>query len=1017
MTTQNPKLGVTRFSVAATHRVGMALLVIFVAAPALLRAQPTVGGPGWLIRIGDQASESGEDGGFYIPNVRMADRNGDGVGDNPLVLRGSALINGVRRYGKALVPIFNGRLTRVTDSSFFISDDPLDLPVRIRFDTCATEMQTGQTAVCRVFAQAGNFDEFDISTDPTTTYVSSDPSIARIDAAGVVTAVARGRAFFTAHSDGIATSTSVFIRPAAVNTTVEGFAFLPDGSPAAGARVTTSRGGQSQTGGDGRFALPLSMPPDELLTVSLLVTVGGVQYVGQKAGLLPFADGVTDAGLITLAAGSASGELVHFAGRTVSTGGGGAIGNMRVADIDGDGRLEAVVAYQVSYSPPDGGGFRLFADTGSGVLAMVQDVPYPTAVFSVDVGDLDGDGDPDLVASDAYGDVVAYENLNGTFVLRGFFSCGCPPSHSVEIELADLNGDAFPDIMLPNVVALGTGPFLFGDLVGYSPTGVYAAALGDLDGDGDRDIVGLGPTGEVSLFRNNGLGTFQPGESLYAGPIGGRTRFLVGDVDSDDDLDVLVATGGEAFSLLNDGTGAVTPGPHTPASLSGAGQARLYDLDGDGDLDGVVTSAGRASSDDTVFLFNDGTGTFSAVPFVGGNSPASVEIADMNQDGVRDLIYADYSWNYGSISTHFGRADGTFEGAERINVLLPGEPTRDVTEMAAVDIDRDTRPDLVGVFWDLDRITIVRNLGGGQWAAPVNLPTGDKPKDLTVADFNGDSWPDIAVFLYTSRAVQVYLNQGSGAFSTGTSYNVSFVGNGVQLLGADLDGDDDVDLFVGGSNKTNSNSQALFNNGAGLFAAGPVIPQSREFRVLADLDNDGFPDLADADYDAFTQIRFNNGDGSFGAPLEVPAGHYGGGVTAGDLDSDGDLDLVVSDSVDDTSQQIGSIVVLINLGNRQFAELGTFALGRSAYPSNIGVRDIDADGDLDVLAIGAASANIYVLLNEGDGVLSPVQSFCLDEALGWSAQSFDTADFDADGRVDIAAMAIGGFWVLRQLPP
>jgi len=171
-----------------------------------------------------------------------------------------------------------------------------------------------------------------------------------------------------------------------------------------------------------------------------------------------------------------------------------------------------------------------------------------------------------------------------------------------------------------------------------------------------------------------------------------------------------------------------------------------------------------------------------------------------------------------------------------------------------------------------------------------------------------------------------------------------------------------------------------------------ATPSNPDVTAAGDFDGDGDLDLAtSADFADRVVVRFNAGDGTFGAPVSVATG--GGtsphGVTAGDFDGDGDVDLVVS------LKGVGSVRTLVNGGT------GTFALGASvgvgAEPRNVESADLDGDGDRDAAVVNRASNTVSVLLNQGAGSFTATSY-----PAGQDPRTLALADVTGDGRADLA---------------
>ena len=284
--------------------------------------------------------------------------------------------------------------------------------------------------------------------------------------------------------------------------------------------------------------------------------------------------------------------------------------SVALGDVDGDGDLDVVFGSLISAN-------RLYRNDGRGNFVDVSATSLPVdadMTQAVALGDVDGDGDLDLVCGNHGQQDRLYEN-NGVG------------------QFVDVTAARLPVVVLH-----------------------YGFALGDVDADGDLDLVAAG----YLLLRNDGSGTFTDDSAGNMPVVNGNGRVTVlGDVDGDGDLDLLgndhgfSPFGSPAGALFfNDGGGSFTVGGIFGVCGSAAA---LSDVDGDGDLDAILCdiwyAAWSGDSDGRKYLhLNDGTGTFSqsSTPgFAFSEGPCAVALGDLDGDGDLDAVTANVTTSCG----------------------------------------------------------------------------------------------------------------------------------------------------------------------------------------------------------------------------------------------------------------------------------------------------------------------------------------------------------------------------------
>jgi hypothetical protein len=341
---------------------------------------------------------------------------------------------------------------------------------------------------------------------------------------------------------------------------------------------------------------------------------------------------------------------------------------------------------------------------------------------SVAIGDLNGDGKPDLVTANS----VTPEDTVSVLLNKGNGSFPAKLDYATErvpesVAIGDLNGDGKPDLVTANLqsdtvsVLLNRGDGSFQAKLDY-PTGIspYAVAIGDLNGDGKPDLATAGffPN-TVSVLLNSGDGSFQTRLDYPTGS--SPVSVAIGDLNGDGNPDLAIANldvnlGNSVSVLLNRGDGGFQAKADYATGV-GPSSVAISDLNGDGKPE--LATANQVGGSISV-LANRGDGSFQTkVDYATGHRPFSVAIGDLNGDGKRDLATANTDAGTASVLTN--RGDGSFEargGDGRFRARGIYRTGRHPHSVAIGDLNGDRKPDLVTADVAPDQVSVLLNTSG-----------------------------------------------------------------------------------------------------------------------------------------------------------------------------------------------------------------------------------------------------------------------------------------------------------------
>jgi len=334
--------------------------------------------------------------------------------------------------------------------------------------------------------------------------------------------------------------------------------------------------------------------------------------------------------------------------------------------------------------------------------------------------------------------------------------------------------------------------------------------------------------------------------------------------------------------------------------------------------------------------------------------PVAVAVADLNGDGLLDLVSSNDNSN--SVSVRLGIGSGSF--GPRADFTTGAVPDH----FAIADVNLDGKLDLMAGNRFGNSVSVLLGNGNGTFAPRNDYPTGDESRSVAAGDLNGDGLPDLAVTNSDAATITLLLGTGGGHFAGGGTLPTG--GYPVSVAMGDLNADGKLDLVVANT----LDIQVYLGNGNGTFQPRQHVPTSDDapsFVAIGELNGDGKPDLALAilDVDGPIAMLFGNGDGTFGSYHSLPAGGsvIGGsyGVAIGDLNNDGKADLAAP-----LGAVASDVYVALGNGDGSFAHYSHFPTG--TYALSVAMADVSGDGWGDLVVGNRDSQNASVLINQSN---------------------------------------------------
>ncbi|QEF99058.1 tRNA(Glu)-specific nuclease WapA precursor [Stieleria maiorica] len=574
------------------------------------------------------------------------------------------------------------------------------------------------------------------------------------------------------------------------------------------------------------------------------------------------------------------------------------------------------------------GGLYVGLSNGDGTLDVNQTIDGGGfyGYHSMEAVDFNRDGYLDFIVKaevDEYFEVYLNDPLSpGTFTINFTYnladgSQGINVSNWEESwDVGDFNGDGIQD-------------FLTAERESNTPLTPINLVL--FAGDGEGGFTRWSESEGFEEFKQFGV----LGQPVDPGDLSS------GDIDGDGDLDVLSASTLGTRIFLNDGNGNFAFSGDLLTYVRTHQRHReswLVDFDEDGHLDFVIAAAADIVGAIHVFK-GDGQGNFAVAQSVNMHGEANSTrdpFVDWNHDGHLDYVYATGDSSSDDVAFYMGRRD-------------------DLVDVLAVDLNGDGNEEILGIQDQMERLQIFVGDSLGRFSRQQDLQTGRSPKALAAGDLDGNGMEIVA-----ANRSDASLSIFSGDLASGFSSSVIDVpGRPIDVELADHDGDGEIDIFVLDE-----------MNGLHVYAGnGTLVPEDpasvslgdRPGRMLlADANGDGALDVV-ITLPESQRIMILPGDGAtldLGAPIYL------------DLD-EAPADLAVLNLNDDAHPDIAialpfanAVAVYYGLGSGQFARPQSITVGDS--PTRIVSEDADEDGRMDLIVTNTGDDTVSVIYNRFD---------------------------------------------------
>ncbi|CAF2835608.1 unnamed protein product [Rotaria sp. Silwood2] len=674
------------------------------------------------------------------------------------------------------------------------------------------------------------------------------------------------------------------------------------------------------------------------------------------------------------------------------------------ADFDKDNQSDIVIA---NYDTNNALVFSKYFITPSTRQTnyIVGKDSHPSSVVTFD---FNNDGRLDLMVNKVNDDslLILTGNDNGTFEQAAKYSTGYKSAPKC-LCIGDLNNDNRMDIISANYGSDSVGILLAQDngtfsyvttyFVGYGSK-PWSVAVGDFNNDSRLDIVTANHgSGGVSILLGHDNGTFANVKIYFSGIIVQPISVAVGDVNNDDQLDIVATDfiSGNVFVLLGHAGGVFSNATtYSVASLSGPNFIRLADLNDDNHLDLLVSTANDGS---VVILLGYGNGTFKKMTIYSVGYASSfycIAIADFNNDHRHD--FAVTSIGNDEIIIFYGYGNGSFYHGRTYFTGFGSRPYAITT----IKLENSNQTYIVVTLGGIGYVAILIEYFAAEFGNQQIYLTGSAPHpySVTVGNFSDDSYADIVIANSGNDNIDVLFNSGNGTFEIQVAYFIGADSYPRYVTTGDINKDNYLDIvtvnsknnsisiFMGHGNRT-FDIPRIYSTGINSYplavAIGDFNDDNRWDFIVANSGTDSIGVLL-----GFRYTLFQNGNTYYSDTTRSPEA-----IVTSDFNNDKYLDIAVVFYV---SNNIG---ICLGYGNGSFDVLMTYSTGQGSQPISLAVHDFDNDEQMDIIVANSGTHDIGIFLGYGNGSFATMIRYYTGAISDMIAMVL--TDLNNDGRIDI----------------